>query len=70
MYAPVTAENSRLKLHILVDQSSVEVFAGAGKVVISAVTYPSIAQTGIQFFAEQGKVNVSSFKAWQLKSIW
>jgi fructan beta-fructosidase len=70
MYAPVELENSKLKLHIMVDQSSVEVFTGVGKVVVSAVTYPSTTQTGIQLFCERGQITVDSFKAWALKSIW
>lgn len=70
MYAPVEAENGKLKLHLFVDQSSVEVFTNEGKIVLSTVTYPSPSQTGIQLFSEKGTTQLLSFKAWQLASIW
>lgn len=70
MYAPVEPENKRLKFHILVDQSSVEVFTNKGKVVASLVTYPSESQTGIQVFSEKGPARLISFTAWELSSIW
>ncbi|WP_276502769.1 glycoside hydrolase family 32 protein [Terrimonas pollutisoli] len=70
MFAPVEPESNLIKLHILIDQSSVEVFTNQGKVVLSAVTYPSPNQTGIQVFSEKGKTQLVSFKAWQLSSIW
>lgn len=70
MYAPVEAENNQVKFHILVDQSSVEVFTNQGKVILSMVTYPSELQTGFQLFAEDGPVRLLSFKGWQLTSIW
>lgn len=70
MFAPVEPEGNRLKLRILIDQSSIEVFTNQGKVVLSAVTYPSSSQTGIQLFSEKGKTQLLSFKGWQLSSIW
>ena len=70
MYAPVEPEGKLLKLHILVDQSSVEVFTNQGKVVLSAVTYPSASQIGIQLFSENGKTKLVSFHGWQMTSIW
>jgi fructan beta-fructosidase len=70
MFAPVEAEGGRLKLHIFVDQSSIEVFTNLGKVVLSAVTYPSPTQTGIELFSEKGTAQLLSLKAWKLSSIW
>jgi len=70
MFAPVEPEGNKLKLHIFVDQSSVEVFTNQGKVVLSAVTYPSPTQTGIQLFSEKGGTKLLSFKGWQINSIW
>lgn len=70
MYAPVEPEHKLIKLHILVDQSSVEVFTNQGKVVLSTVTYPSPSQIGIQLFSENGKTKLVSFNGWKLSSIW
>lgn len=69
-YAAVEPENNQIKLHFLVDESSIEVFINQGKVVLSLLTYPSPSQTGIQLFSEKGTTKLSSFKAWQLASIW
>lgn len=70
MYAPVEPENNQVRLHILVDQSSVEVFTNQGKVVASLVTYPSESQTGIQVFSEKGAARLIRFTGWELSSIW
>jgi fructan beta-fructosidase len=70
MFAPVEPENNQLKIHLLVDQSSVEVFTNQGKVVLSALTYPSGQQTGIELFSQKGGTQLVSFKGWQLSSIW
>ncbi len=70
MFVPAEPEGNLLKLHLLVDQSSIEVFTSQGKVVLSALTYPSSSQTGIQLFSEKGKTQLVSFKGWTLSSIW
>jgi sucrose-6-phosphate hydrolase SacC (GH32 family) len=70
MSAPAETEGGLLKLHILVDQSSIEIFTSGGKTVISALTFPSPTQTGIELFSDNGKTMLSSFKAWELSSIW
>jgi fructan beta-fructosidase len=69
-YAAVEPENNQVKLHLLVDESSIEVFTNQGKVVLSLLTYPSSIQKGIQIFSNKGSTKLSSFKAWELKSIW
>ncbi|WP_207434824.1 glycoside hydrolase family 32 protein [Sabulibacter ruber] len=68
--APVIPIHHQLRLHILVDQSSVEIFTNQGEVVVSALTFPAESQTGIELFAENGKVTVLDLKAWELSSIW
>ena len=70
MKAPLSVKNGMLKLHILVDRSSVEVFADDGKVTMSCLTFPSEKQTGIQLFSDGGTATVSAIKAWKLSSIW
>jgi sucrose-6-phosphate hydrolase SacC (GH32 family) len=69
-YASVEPENNQIKLHILIDESSVEIFTSQGKIVLSLLTYPSPSQTGVQLFSEKGTTKLVSFKGWQLNSIW
>jgi sucrose-6-phosphate hydrolase SacC (GH32 family) len=54
---------------LLVDESSVEVFANDGEVTLSATTFPDRTQTGISFFAK-GSATIKNFEAWELASIW
>jgi levanase len=66
--APLAAENGKVKLRILVDWSSVEVFGGDGQAVITDQIFPDPSSEGIQIFAEGGSVDVDKIKVWQLRS--
>lgn len=68
--APVEAVNNVLKLHIYVDKSSVEIFANDGRIVLSALTFPSESQTGIEIFSTGNKTLMNNFKLWEIASIW
>ncbi|BCM88345.1 levanase [Abditibacteriota bacterium] len=70
MTAPLQATAGKIKLHIFVDQSSVEVLADEGKVVLSALTFPGDNQKGVQLFCDGGKAQLMSLSAWKLNSIW
>jgi fructan beta-fructosidase len=67
--APLNLQNGMLRLHIFVDQSSIEVFANDGELVLSAVTFPSEKQLGIEVFSESTET-LFHLKAWELKTIW
>jgi fructan beta-fructosidase len=60
---------STLKLHIFVDNSSIEVFANDGEAVISSKIYPDPSGTAIEFFSSKGPVKIKSVKLWELQSI-
>lgn len=68
--APLQAENKRIKMRILVDESSVEVFGNGGKVVFSDVILPAPASRAMSFFTKGGNVKVISLKVNQLRSVW
>jgi sucrose-6-phosphate hydrolase SacC (GH32 family) len=53
-------------LHILVDRSSVEVFADGGRVVFTNQIFPDPASQGIELFAEGGAVQIVSLTAYRL----
>lgn len=54
LHAPLELEGGRLVLHVLVDRSSVEVFASDGAVYLSRLVLPSPAQTGMAIYATGG----------------
>lgn len=68
--APVSLQQNRLKLHLLVDKSSVEVFANNGQTVLTCLIYPNERATSAELFSEGGTTSVITFNAWKLKSIW
>lgn len=68
--APCRLRAGAVKLHVLVDASSVEVFANDGEAVLTATIFPSPESTGASLFAEGGAVRVRSLDAWALRSIW
>jgi fructan beta-fructosidase len=59
-----------LKLRILVDNSSVEVFADTGQRVITDQVFPSASSDRVQLFADGGNATVRSLKMWRMESIW
>jgi fructan beta-fructosidase len=68
--APLTAENGRVKLHIFVDWSSVEVFGDAGQVSITDQIFPMASSDGLALFANGGNARLVSLQIWPLRSIW
>ncbi|WP_198144580.1 glycoside hydrolase family 32 protein [Parafrankia sp. EUN1f] len=68
--APLALQHGKLKLHIIVDASSVEVFAGDGQVTLTDQIFPDPSSTGLSIFADKGSAKVDSFTAWRLASGW
>jgi sucrose-6-phosphate hydrolase SacC (GH32 family) len=68
--APLTAQNGRVKLHIFVDWSSVEVFGGDGRAVITDQIFPMPGSDGLALFAKGGNARLVSLRIWPLRSIW
>ena len=68
--APLAAKKGRVELHIFVDWSSVEVFAGDGRVVITDQIFPKPSSDGLSLFANGGIAKLVSLHIWQLRSIW
>ena len=61
--------NNTLKLHIFVDNSSIEVFANDGEASISSKIYPDPSSTGIEFFSSKGPIKIKSARVWELGAI-
>ena len=59
-----------LNLHILIDQSVVEVFNGYNAIAMTNLIFPDPQQNEVHFYVTGGQVNVLSFHAWNIKSIW
>jgi fructan beta-fructosidase len=68
--APLAARHGKVRLHILVDWSSVEVFADRGQTVITDQIFPAATSDGIQLFADGGSATIDSLKIRPLRSSW
>jgi fructan beta-fructosidase len=66
----VLRQSSRVKLHIFLDRSSVEVFVNDGEEVLTDRIYPSPGSDGIELYSDAGKGKVLSLSIWKLGSIW
>lgn len=65
--APV---NGRIKLRILVDWSSVEVFGNDGLKALTCLVFPQPDSDGIELYADKSNVKVFSLDIWELQSVW
>lgn len=68
--APLAAINGKVTLKVLVDWSSIEVFAGDGTVVMTDLIFPDSSSDGIAAFATGGTANLLSITVKQMRSAW
>ena len=68
--APLAARHGTVRLRILVDWSSVEVFGDRGQAVITDQVFPRATSTGVELFAEGGTATVDSLRIHSLRSSW
>ena len=68
--APLPAKDGRVRLHVFVDWSSVEVFASDGQVTITDRIFPSPESDGVALFAEGGTARLVSLDVWEMASSW
>jgi sucrose-6-phosphate hydrolase SacC (GH32 family) len=68
--APLPVENGRVRLHVFVDWSSVEVFARDGQIVFTDRIFPSPESDGVALYARGGTARLVSLDAWELDSVW
>jgi sucrose-6-phosphate hydrolase SacC (GH32 family) len=64
---PLPLQNGRVRLRVLVDRSSVEVFAGGGLAVITDRIYPAPESRGVELWAEGGAASLVALEAWPLE---
>jgi len=62
--------NNRIKLHILVDRTCIEIFANEGRVSMFLSFPLDTNDTSVELFARWGRARVERLDIWSLKSIW
>jgi fructan beta-fructosidase len=68
--APLAARHGTVRLHILVDWSSVEIFTDDGDRVITDQIFPRASSDGIELFADGGKTTLDSLTIRPLRFSW
>ncbi|GAC1447877.1 MAG: levanase [Isosphaeraceae bacterium] len=63
----IGAGDRPVKLHLLVDATSVEVFADGGQVVLTDQIFPKPDSQGVSLFATSGTARLRSLEAWELR---
>ncbi|SFD24457.1 levanase [Chitinophaga sp. CF118] len=58
--------SDKVRLQILFDKSSLEVFVNGGETVFTTLLFPEKEATGLAVFAEGGNVQLDSLKVWNL----
>jgi len=66
----VIPAGGRLKLHILVDRTSIEVFPNYGQVTMHMCFPLNPDNTSLEVFARAGQAKIHSLNLYKLKSIW
>lgn len=65
----VQAIGGKIKLEILVDKSSLEVFVNNGEQVLTTYFFPNEKENHLSFFASNGSAVINDLKAWNLSGI-
>ena len=68
--APLPAVGGRLKLRVLVDRASLEVYGNDGAVSMTSAFLPPSADRGVGIYAVGGPARVVSLKVWRMRSVW
>jgi sucrose-6-phosphate hydrolase SacC (GH32 family) len=62
--------NKKIKLHILVDQCSIEVFGNDGEATLTCQVFPDTKSLGIEAFSKGGNAMITGLDAWTLLPFW
>jgi fructan beta-fructosidase len=69
-FAPLKLHSGMVTLRVLVDRSSVEVFANDGRVTITDQVFPDRSSQAVQVFSDGGRAQLQKITIWKLKSTW
>jgi fructan beta-fructosidase len=61
---------NKIKMHIFVDNSSVEVFGNDGELVITSLIFPDPTSNGLELFSQGGNVKITNMQIYKLNSSW
>ncbi|MYC68024.1 MAG: glycoside hydrolase family 32 protein [Acidobacteriia bacterium] len=62
--------DGRVKLRMIVDRGSVEVYANQGEITFTKLFYPDPSNMDLELFSEGGTARIRAMEAYRLQSIW
>jgi sucrose-6-phosphate hydrolase SacC (GH32 family) len=68
--ADMSPRDDRIRIRILVDRTSVEVFGNDGEVVIPCCLLPREMDQSLEMFAHGGAARIAAMSIYKLKPIW
>jgi len=68
--APLVPEQGRIKLRVLADRASIEVFGNGGRVAISSPRVPTAGERDIRLYCTGGSTRIVSLTVHELQSAW
>jgi fructan beta-fructosidase len=68
--APLLLNDGHLRLHLFIDQSSVEVFANDGILSMTSQVFPAADAQAIRFVASGGTATLTRLEWFEVKGIW
>lgn len=68
--AIVKPVNRIISLRLLIDESSLEVFADGGKKTFTELIFPDGSRDGLSLYAKGGEIKVVSLKVYPLRNVW
>ena len=69
-FSPRFSRENILKLHLIFDAASVEMFADDGAGAMTDVFFPTEDFADFRFFSKSGKTQISNVQVWNLTPIW
>ncbi|MBA7487211.1 Levanase [subsurface metagenome] len=68
--ASLTPLQGKIKLEILLDRTSLEIFGNDGRISMSFCFLPDPGDRNLKIYSSQGKIRIVSLKVYELGSIW
>jgi sucrose-6-phosphate hydrolase SacC (GH32 family) len=68
--APVEDVKGPIRLQILVDRASIEVFVNEGEVAMSSCFVPRVENKALELYSVGGGIRVRSMRVYEVKSAW
>jgi sucrose-6-phosphate hydrolase SacC (GH32 family) len=62
--------DGKIRLHIFVDRTTIEIFGNEGRMPIFLCFPLDTENKSLEVFARGGQANIQRLKVWKLKSIW